>query len=154
MLTSTVLAKAAKTAEQLVDAVGPQVKYADLLLRGDGDMRSGASPIDEDTRKIVEHIVLRNANGDFDARDREYLITVVSSRTSLSPSQASDRVEEVGSDMKADVEKAKDLANRARKVGVVVGFFTASTLAIGAAAAWSSAKRGARHRDEGVISEV
>lgn len=153
-LTSPLLVKASKTTEDAIKAIGPQVKYADLLLRGDGDVKNNGAPIDDNTRKIVERIFLLNPNGDFNDRDRVFLQTLVAARTSFPPADAATRVEEVSGEMKADVEAEKAALDKARKAGVILGFITASTLAIGAAAAWSAAKRGAAHRMDYPSSRV
>jgi hypothetical protein len=47
-------------------------------------------------------------------------------------------------------EKAKQAAETARKIGVLVAFLSAASLAVGAAAAWWAATMGGKHRDEGV----
>jgi hypothetical protein len=148
VFTSPLLSKATKTTEDAIKAIGPQVKYADLLLRGDGDVKNSGEPIDENTRKIVERIIVLNPNGDFSERDRSFLQNLVSVRTSFPPSEAAAHVAEVSAEMKADVEAEKVTLNKARKVGVILSFITASTLAVGAAASWSAAKRGAAHKKD------
>lgn len=145
LLTSTILAGSTKATKELSKNVEPQAKYTDLLVRGDGDVKGGAPPIDASTRQVVEHIVALTPSGDFSERDRNYLLAVVAARTSLAPSDAETRIAEVSAEMKADTEKR-------RKIGVIVGFFTASTLAIGAATSWAAAKRGAAHQDEDSVA--
>ena len=49
------------------------------------------------------------------------------------------------------IVQVKDAANRARKAAVVLGFVTAATLLLGAAAAWWGATMGGKHRDEGTV---
>jgi hypothetical protein len=126
----------------------PHIRFSDWLLRGDGDIKDTGPQIDESTRRVVDHIVAMSPSGDFKDRDRDYLVNVLSARTSLSPPDAERRIAEVAVEMKADAEKERERADRARKVGVILAFFTASTLAIGAATCWAAAKRGAAHQDE------
>ena len=78
------------------------------------------------------------------AADRNYLAEMVAARTGLPPADAAKRVDDV-------VAQLKDATNRARKMAVVLGFITAATLLLGAAAAWWGATVGGRHRDDGTI---
>jgi hypothetical protein len=45
----------------------------------------------------------------------------------------------------------KEALDRARRVGILLGFLTGATLLVGAATAWWAAKVGGRHREEGTI---
>ena len=76
--------------------------------------------------------------------DRAYLSEVVAARTGIAPADADRRVGEV-------VAQLNEATNRARKTGVVVGFITAATLLLGAAAAWWAASVGGKHRDENTL---
>ena len=79
-------------------------------------------------------------SGKLAAADRAYLVNVVTQRGTPS-ADAERRVD-------AAVTDVRDTANATRKTGVLVAFFTAVALALGAAAAWWAATLGGRHRDE------
>jgi len=64
--------------------------------------------------------------------DRAYLSRLVAARTGLAQLDADRRVGEV-------VVEARQAARRARATSVIIGFVTAASLAIGAAAAWFAA---------------
>jgi hypothetical protein len=108
----------------------------------------GQRYVDEPTRRIVDGIVVRTPDGAFDAQDRKYLENVIVSRTRLSAEDADRRISEVSLRMKMDNDKVLALAEKARKVGVIVAFLAASTLAVGAATAFGATRLGGRHRDE------
>ncbi|MFL4984047.1 MAG: hypothetical protein ACJ8EN_10710 [Xanthobacteraceae bacterium] len=80
---------------------------------------------------------------DIGAEDRAYLVRLVAARTGLAPADAERRVSEV-------VAQARQAARRARASSVVIGFMTAASLAVGAAAAWFAAGIGGRHRDRAI----
>lgn len=80
---------------------------------------------------------------DIGAEDRAYLVRLVAARTGLAPADAERRVSEV-------VAQARRAARRARASSVVIGFMTAASLAVGAAAAWFAAGIGGRHRDRAI----
>ena len=65
-------------------------------------------------------------------------------RTGLSQVDAEKRVTET-------LDPLKAAADRARKLGIVLGFLTASILLIGAVSAWWGASVGGRHREEGTV---
>ena len=87
-------------------------------------------------------------NPQLDARDRTWLASLVSQRTGLPQAEAEKRVDEAFTELKAAEHKARDAAEKARKVTLIAAFLAAATLAIGAAAACAGASLGARHRDE------
>jgi hypothetical protein len=142
VLATASLGSASKTGTSSVQqaATGLSDRYVDLLLRGDGDTRRGGPGVTEETRAIVSRLVLENPAGNFSTDDKAYLTNVISSSTALHPSQASDRVVAVATEMKAD-------ANKARKIGVFVAFLSAATLAVAAATAWAATRVGGHHRD-------
>jgi hypothetical protein len=80
------------------------------------------------------------------ADDRTYLVRLVAARTSLSPADAERRVGEV-------VAQAKLAVQRARHSAVLLAFFTAASLLLGAAVAWFAAGYGGRHRELGITPE-
>ena len=87
-------------------------------------------------------------DGTLAARDRTYLAQIVSHQTGLPQAEAEKRVDEVYAEAKAAEQKARDAAERARKLGAIGAFLAAATLAIACAAACIAAAAGGRHRDE------
>jgi hypothetical protein len=116
-------------------------------------MRSGPSAKSENDnfRQDVTGILTTSAaNGSITDEDKSYLSAQIAAHTGLSPQDASKRVDDAMAAVNAAKEKAKQAAETARKVGVMLAFLTAASLAVGAAAAWWAATTGGRHRDEGV----
>ena len=109
---------------------------ADTLLRPE---RAGA--FDEGTHREVATVLATGAvSGKLTPADRTYLVNMVAQRGTPA-ADAERRVD-------AAVTDVRDTANAARKTGVLVAFFTAVALALGAAAAWWAAALGGKHRDE------
>jgi hypothetical protein len=74
--------------------------------------------------------------------DRDYLVTLVSSRAQVSPEEADARVSKA-------IPRAHDALKRARAAGVLIAFWTAVALLLGAAVAWYAAREGGRERETG-----
>lgn len=91
---------------------------------------------------------IRDRNDTVDARDRTYLAQLVSQQTGMPQAEAETRVDEAYAQLKAAEQKARDVADQARKAALIAAFLAAATLAIGAAAACAGSALGARHRDE------
>ena len=87
-------------------------------------------------------------NGSLAAPDRAYLVQVVSQQTGVSQAEAEKRVDAAYVQAKNAEQKARDLANEARKKAALAGFLTAATLAIACAAACVAAGMGGKDRDE------
>jgi hypothetical protein len=148
LLTATTIDSVARSAQlggggSTSKGVSVGDRYVDRLLRGDGDVARQGAVVPEETRSVVSRLVLVNPAGNFSEEDRAYLVNLIASQTNLAPDSASQRVEDVSAQMTSDADKA-------RKVGIFLGFLTASTLAVGAAAAWAAARVGGRHQDENV----
>ena len=73
--------------------------------------------------------------------DRAYLVRLVTTKTAIAPADAERRVDEA-------ITGAKTALQRARRSAVILGFSTAASLLLGAAAAWYAASVGGRHRDD------
>jgi hypothetical protein len=115
--------------------------------------RAGPStnPASDNFRQDVSGILTASAaSGSISDEDKAYLSAQIAARTGLSPQDASKRVDDAMAAMNAAKEKAKQAAEAARKIGVLVAFLTAASLAVSAAAAWWAATMGGKHRDEGV----
>jgi hypothetical protein len=76
--------------------------------------------------------------------DREYLVRLVASQTGIAPAEAEQRVNEV-------ISSTALAVRRTRQTGVIVGFSTAVSLLLGAAAAWYAARLGGEHRDQNAL---
>jgi len=77
------------------------------------------------------------------ADERAYLTRLVAARTGLEAQAADRRVGEV-------LTETRQAARQARATSVIIGFMTAASLALGAAAAWFAAGVGGRHRDQAI----
>jgi hypothetical protein len=75
--------------------------------------------------------------------DRTYLIRAVAAKAGIPHPDAERRVAEV-------TAATRQAAGRARAASVVIGFMTAASLAVGAAAAWFAANIGGQHRDRAI----
>jgi len=73
--------------------------------------------------------------------DRAYLARLVASKTGIAPADAEHRVE-------IAITGATTAVHKARRSAVILGFSTAASLLLGAAAAWYAACAGGRHRDD------
>jgi hypothetical protein len=88
-------------------------------------------------------------NGEFSARDRDYLTQLVMMRTGLPQAEAQRRVDDAMNEAKTLEIKARDAADKARKAAIVAGFIAAASLLISLAVACFTAGLGGQHRDEG-----
>ena len=114
----------------------------DLLFRS-----SNATPSLQtaDARSEVSRLLLRSAGkGEVSSADRTYLAQLVAARTGISQADAEKRVTQ-------SLDELKAAADRARKIGVVLAFLTASILLIGGATAWWAAAVGGSHRESGTL---
>lgn len=93
-------------------------------------------------------------NGEFTAKNRDYLTQVVMSRTGLSQPEAQRQVDQSVEEIKNIEIKARDQANKARKAALITGFLAAASLLISAGAAVAGAGLGGKHRDEGTDAHV
>ncbi len=78
------------------------------------------------------------------AADRTYLAQLVAARTGVPQAEAEQRVNQA-------ITNAKVTADRARKTGIVAAFLAAASLLAGCAAAWTAARLGGMHRNQGTI---
>jgi hypothetical protein len=74
------------------------------------------------------------------ADDRAYLIQEVAAVTGLTPADAERRVDNV-------IAESQTAISRSRRSTVILAFFVASALLLGAVAAWAAACAGGSHRD-------
>jgi hypothetical protein len=145
--TSVVAAGAAGAGAAAADSIDPSDLTVDRLLRGTAAPEAGA----DDTRGQVGRVIVNAlSNDELAAADRDYLISVVSARTGLSPEESATRVDELWSQAQQAEATARDAAERARRIGMLVAFLTAASFLISGAAAYFAAVLGGNHRDRQV----
>jgi hypothetical protein len=136
---------AAGTSQGAVQA-NPSAYLVDSLFRSD---HPNANTGDQEVRAETGRIIATGIkNGDMPASDRTYLAQIVAARTGLSQADAEKRVDEVIAKAKAAENKARQVADEARKAGTYLSIFTAVSMLIGAFIAAAAAALGGRHRDE------
>jgi hypothetical protein len=96
-----------------------------------------AAERDEVTRLLTYGL----SDGQLGAEDKAHVARLISRRTGMSETEAQARIDTV-------LAKAKETADAARKIGLIVGFLTAAALLVGAAAGAWAAALGGRHRDQ------
>src|ERR1700759_2872155 len=117
----------------------PMNNYTDMLLRSDNrtDQQSLADTRGEVTRLLTTSL---RANNDVSATDRDYLVKAVAARTGLSQADAEKRVNDVITEAKADLDKA-------RKAAMQTAIWLTLSLFIGAFSATLAAMEGGGLRD-------
>jgi hypothetical protein len=89
----------------------PMDGYIDTLLRPDSPSAQGQSNPADTRREMVRLFTTSFHNGsDLSATDRTYVAKVVSARTGLSQADADKRVNDVATQVKADLDKARKAA--------------------------------------------
>ena len=114
---------------------------SDQLLRSS---KLGEGRTDEIRAELGRLLTSQTGRTPMSGADRTYLVELVAARAGISPAEAEKRVD-------ATITQLKDATNKARKAAIVLGFMTAATLLLGAAAAWWGATVGGRHRDQGEV---
>ena len=146
VLTTSGLTAASKglgsAAGSLTSTSDPIAVTADLLLRTDKPVQQVGT---YEVRAEISRLLARSIQArELTPPDRTYLAQVVAARTGIPQADAEKRVDEAVDALKAGVD-------RARRVGVILGFLTASILLIGGATAWWAAALGGSHRDTNKI---
>jgi hypothetical protein len=143
--------KAAQQAER--GGVANPIDYrVDTLMRG-AVRPGGAQPAanESETRQIVSRIVARaQTTGEIGDEDRAYLQNALASTNGFSSADARARVDALAQQVKEDHARAKELADKARKTGIIASFVASAAMLLAAASAWGGATLGGRHRDENV----
>ena len=130
----------------LTQASGPVEIAIDRLVR-----TNGTNGPNEAVRASISRIIGSSVeNGSISDADKSYLTSQVASVAGISPDEATRRVNDGIAEVNTLADKAKQAAERARKVGIIIGFLSAATLAIAAASAWWAATMGGKHRNEGI----
>ena len=154
---------AAQTTAQAVGGAAEAV--ADVAADGAGDEFSAyltdtlfraeqraTSPAAVQARNEIGRIVARAVvEGELSPDDRTYVVNVIANQTGLQPEEVETRVDQTVQQIEAMQEEAMHAADEARRMGVMIGFLTAASLLVSAAAAYYAATMGGRHRDEGTV---
>jgi hypothetical protein len=107
----------------------PMDGYIDTLLRPDSPSAQGQSNPADTRREMVRLFTTSFHNGsDLSATDRTYVAKVVSARTGLSQADADKRVNDVATQVKADLDKARKAAMWLT-LSLFIGAFSASLAA-------------------------
>ena len=151
---------AAKTAIEATSAVtagastssaaNPAQYAADFLLRPSANAPADAAQSEGgvDPASLTRVFTRSLASGALSDEDRGYLGLVVARQTGMSQPDAEKRVDAAFTEAKKTEQKARDVANEARKKTALAGFLAAATFAIACAAACLAAGLGGRDRDE------
>jgi hypothetical protein len=91
-------------------------------------------------------LMTSSSHGGVSADDRTYLAQLVTATTGLSGPDAERRVDTA-------INNSRTAIARARAALVILAFFVATALLLGAAAAWAAAEAGGRHRDGMPLSD-
>jgi hypothetical protein len=106
--------------------------------------QNGADPKSEASRILV----VSTASGSVSAADRSYLGQLVSARTGRPAADAQQHVDDVIAQIDQAKAKAKETADKARKVGITTSLLMVLSLIIGAFVASAAAALGGHLRDE------
>jgi hypothetical protein len=147
-------ASTAATASALLPA-DPLAYSVDVLLRRQASTTGQASPAVRDetvTPEITRIFAMSVAADKLTDADRQYLSSLVATRTSLSQADAQKRVDDTWTSyrtLKAEAtQKAIEIAETSRKSAVLMAFLLAAMSLTGLAAATWAAAVGSKHRDE------
>lgn len=137
---------AANAKDGNVPAFDPVAYAVDTLYRVEGNADASANIAD--TRAESSRILLKGlGDGEFTPADKDYLATIVASRTGISQADAGARVDNAVSELVAGKQKALETADKARKAASAFSIFTALSMLLGAFIASVSAVIGGCHRD-------
>lgn len=129
----------------------PLALVTDQLVRSSGTDSQTAINSTEDVRSEISRLITSSiAAGEFQADDKEYLVTLVQRVSGATAEEAETRVNTAIEKAEELATKATALAESARKSGILITFLLAAVLVVSAAASWWAATIGGRHRDEGI----
>lgn len=136
---------------------GPVDYAVDTLLRPgpNGAVPGEAAANNNALRGEASRIIIGSIkNGEFTARDRDYLTQIVGRRTGMTQTESQQRVDQ-GINEAKDLEiKVRAAADKARKAALIAGFLTAASLLISLGAACFGSSLGGRHRDHGTAAHL
>jgi hypothetical protein len=132
---------ATQAATSAASQAGPMDGYVDTLMRSDAPASQNAGNAQESRGEMVRLFTRSFRNGsELKPADREYVAKVVAARTGLSQADADKRVNEVVTQVKADLDAA-------RKASAQLAFWLTASLLIGAFCASLAATEGGGLRD-------
>jgi hypothetical protein len=109
---------------------------------------SATEPVSTDTRDEVGRILSAVGDGELDAGDRQYLTSTIAARAGVDEATATQRVDQLVADAKQVEAEAREAADTARRITMIVAFLTAASLLVSGAAAYFGATLGGNHRDK------
>jgi hypothetical protein len=112
----------------------------DQLFRSDRPV--DAAEMTQARAEAARILLTSSGHSGVSSEDRDYLVTLVSSRARVSPEEADARVSKA-------IPRAHDALKRARAAGVLIAFLTVVALLLGAAVSWYAAREGGREREIG-----
>jgi hypothetical protein len=145
--TTTPDTTAGGTATAQTTAPAPTAQTAATPETAPAPMTGAGSQAREAASRIM---AMRITDGKLQDDDRAYLTRIVMDNTGLPEAEASARVDQAVMGLQQARAAAQDLAEKARRFGILVTFLTAASLAIGAAACWWAAILGGQHRDQAI----
>jgi hypothetical protein len=130
-------------AANLVGGVDAQY-YAERLMRPQAAVAqpAAATAVNEAGKTQTAALLTRMMTVSNQA-DQSFLVSEVSSQAGVPEAEAKNRVEQAIAEMRTAADKA-------RRFGVVLAFFTAVSLLLSAVSAWWAAVKGGEHRDQGI----
>jgi hypothetical protein len=132
---------ATQAATSAASQAGPMDGYVDTLMRSDAPASQNAGNAQESRGEMVRLFTRSFRNGsELKPADRDYVSKVVAARTGLSQADADKRVNEVVTQVKADLDAA-------RKASAQLAFWLTASLLIGAFCASLAATEGGGLRD-------
>lgn len=139
----------------------PLTYSVDLLLRRPASASTAASNVQPDpttSPEIARILVVAIGNGSIAPPDRQYLSTLIATKTGLSSADAEKRIDETWTRynaMKADAEqKVRETAEKSRRVAVMTAFLLCVVSLAGLVAAVWGATTAASHRDNSRTLQV
>lgn len=137
-----VAAGTAATANEVIDQSGTLI---DRFLRPG---TAGAEPLSAASRDEIGRVLVSSlTDGALSDEDKEYLASTVAARTGLDQAQAQQRVDALWTQVQQAEARAREMADEARRVGMIAAFMTAAALLVSAVAAYYGAVLGGNHRD-------
>ena len=118
--------------------------YAERLMRPQTAVaQPGAAAIMNEAGKTQAAALLTRMMTVSNDADQAFLVGEVASKAGVPEAEAKTRVEQTVAEMKTAADKA-------RRFGIVLAFFTAVSLLLSAVGAWWAAVKGGEHRDQGI----
>lgn len=118
--------------------------YAERLMRPQTAVaQPGAAAIMNEAGRTQAAALLTRMMSVSNDADQAFLVGEVASKAGVPEAEAKTRVEQTVAEMKTAADKA-------RRFGIVLAFFTAVALLLSAVGAWWAAVKGGEHRDQGI----